>query len=176
MYTNNKSQHALLYQTLPANSHLRTFGCCCFLFLKHDTPHKLAPRSHLCVFLDYPPNYKGYKSLNLQRNKIIIFIHVAFYEDTFPFQHNGPSPPISQSIHQPSSPFLVIPTSYLHFTIQDLFLELVVLSIITWENLNSLLHTASLKAPNTNQILIRALETTPNFGPCSLNSTFDRAY
>jgi len=37
------------------------------------------------VFLEYPSNHRGYKRLDLSSNKMIIFRHVLFDENTFPY-------------------------------------------------------------------------------------------
>jgi hypothetical protein len=54
-------------------------------------PHKLAPRSVLCVFLCYSAHHKGYHYLDLSSNRVIISWQVIFDEMTFPFaQCHGP--------------------------------------------------------------------------------------
>jgi len=82
-----------LHGTLPSYHDLRTFGCSCYPNLTATAPHKLAPRSTLCVFLGYPPDHKGYRCLDLNTNRVIISRHVVFDETTFPFSLRQPSPP-----------------------------------------------------------------------------------
>lgn len=52
--------------------------------LSSTSPHKMSPRSTPCIFLDYPPNHRGYRCLNLANNKVLISRHVIFDEGTFP--------------------------------------------------------------------------------------------
>ena len=82
-----------LHGTLPSYHDLRAFGCTCYPNLTATTPHKLAPRSSLCVFLGYSPDHKGYRCLDLATNRVIISRHVVFDETTFPFSFRRPSPP-----------------------------------------------------------------------------------
>jgi len=82
-----------LYSAHPSYHDLRAFGCTCYPNLTATTPHKLAPRSALCVFIGYSPDHKGYRCLNLATNRVIISRHVVFDETTFPFSLRRPSPP-----------------------------------------------------------------------------------
>jgi hypothetical protein len=50
--------HFALFGTPPAYDHLRVFGCKCYPNLSATAPHKLAPRSVLCVFLGYSTHHK----------------------------------------------------------------------------------------------------------------------
>jgi hypothetical protein len=51
---NFQTPYFALYGASPSYHHLRVFGCKCYPNLFATTPHKLAPRSTLCVFLGYP--------------------------------------------------------------------------------------------------------------------------
>jgi len=86
--------HLALYGMPPTYDHLRVFGCKCYPNLSATAPHKLAPRSALCVFLGYSAHHKGYRCLDLSTNRVIISRHVIFDEMAFPFaERNGPSIP-----------------------------------------------------------------------------------
>lgn len=82
---NLQSPLYMLYNKNPSYSHLHVFGCLCFPLSPSNTIHKLQPRSTPCVFLGYPSNHRGYKCLDMTRNKIIICRHVLFDESTFPY-------------------------------------------------------------------------------------------
>ncbi|KAD4981985.1 hypothetical protein E3N88_18656 [Mikania micrantha] len=75
----------LLYHKQPSYSHLRTFGCGCYPNQNATRPHKVAPRSTLCIFLGYPPNFRGYRCLEVATGKVFLSRHVTFDESTFPF-------------------------------------------------------------------------------------------
>jgi hypothetical protein len=88
------TSHLALCGTPPAYYHLRVFGCKCYPNLSATVPHKLAPRSALCVFLGYSDHHKGYCCHDLSSNHIIISRHVIFDETTFSFaDRDGPHPP-----------------------------------------------------------------------------------
>ncbi|WVZ54515.1 hypothetical protein U9M48_005301 [Paspalum notatum var. saurae] len=76
--------HALFGRS-PTYDHLRVFGCRCYPNISSTSPHKLAPRSVLCVFLGYSSNHKGYRCLDIATNRVIISRHVVFDESSFPF-------------------------------------------------------------------------------------------
>lgn len=81
-----------LFQTLLLYSHLCVFGCLCYPNTSATMSHKLSPRSLPRVFLDYPPNHKGYHCLDLSSHRIFISRHVTFDESTFSFA-SPPNPP-----------------------------------------------------------------------------------
>ena len=60
--------HAALFSTAPSYDHLRVFGCKCYPYLSATAPHRLSPRSALCVFLDYSAHHKGYRCFYLSSN------------------------------------------------------------------------------------------------------------
>jgi hypothetical protein len=80
----NRTPFFALHGTQPSYAHLRVFGCACYPNLSSTAPHKLSPRSTLCVFLGYSSNHKGYRCLNLHSNQIIVSRHAVF-DETFPF-------------------------------------------------------------------------------------------
>jgi hypothetical protein len=61
-----------LFGTTPSYAHLRVFGCACYPNTCATVPHKLAPRSRRCVFLEYLSHHKGYQCLNLTTNRLLI--------------------------------------------------------------------------------------------------------
>jgi hypothetical protein len=77
--------HFSLFGVHPDLSHLRVLGCKCCPNLSAIAPHKIAPRSTICVFLGYPSEHKGYRCLDLTSNRLIILWHVTFAEASFPF-------------------------------------------------------------------------------------------
>jgi len=77
--------HQVLFGIAPTYSHLRVFGCACYPNLSAMAPHKLAPRSALCVFLGYSAHHKGYRCLDRSTNRVIVSRHVVFDEAQFPF-------------------------------------------------------------------------------------------
>ncbi|GKV50619.1 hypothetical protein SLEP1_g57319 [Rubroshorea leprosula] len=94
--------HEVFFGSPPKYDHLRTFGCACYPNMSATTPHKLAPRFTLCIFLGYPAHHKGYRCLDLATNKIIISRHVVFYETSFPYTYTAP---VSSPLPHFRSPF-----------------------------------------------------------------------
>jgi hypothetical protein len=84
--------HFALFAHNPSYEHLHVFGCICYPNLSATTPHKLSPRSTLCVSLGYSPNHKGYLCFDRQSNRTIISRHVVFYETSFPFSEDSNPP------------------------------------------------------------------------------------
>ena len=86
--------HLALFGKPPAYDHLRVFGCKYYPNMSATAPHKLAPRSVMCVFLGYSAHHKGYRCLDLSSNRVIVSRHVIFDETAFPFaERHGPSAP-----------------------------------------------------------------------------------
>ena len=77
--------HHALFGTPPRDDHLRVFGCACYTNTTATAPHKLAPRSTLCVFLGYSPDHKGYRCYDLTSDRVLISRHVVFDKSVFPF-------------------------------------------------------------------------------------------
>ncbi|KAL4334975.1 hypothetical protein GQ457_07G002860 [Hibiscus cannabinus] len=82
---NGKSSYELLYSRLPPYSHLRVFGCLCFVSTLKSTRDKFTKRALPGVFLGYAPGIKGYKIYVLQTHTIVISRNVVFHENIFPF-------------------------------------------------------------------------------------------
>ncbi|KAJ0436512.1 putative RNA-directed DNA polymerase [Helianthus annuus] len=80
-----------LYLCHPTYDHLRVFGCACYPNFSATESNKSNPRSVRCIFLGYPPNFRGYRCLDPSTGKVHISRHVDFDESTFPFT-TTPSP------------------------------------------------------------------------------------
>lgn len=99
----NNTRFHKLYKKIPTYTHLCVFGCLCFPNVVE--PHKISPRSTPSIFLGYPTNHKGYRCLDLQTKKTIIFHHVFFDEYSFPFCSLTPNSAPSQSLLNYIAPF-----------------------------------------------------------------------
>jgi hypothetical protein len=82
--------HQALFGTPPRYDHLRVFGCACYPNTAATAPHKLAPRSTLCVFLGYSPDHKGYRCFDLSSRHVLISRHVVFDESVFSYSTTTP--------------------------------------------------------------------------------------
>lgn len=107
----NRTPTSVLYLKNPTYDHLRTFGCACYPNLNATRPHKLAPRSKPCVFLGYPPQYRGYRCLDLSTGKVILSRHVTFDESSFPFTKLSSTPPTYPFQNDEPTPLLFEPTA-----------------------------------------------------------------
>ena len=85
-----KSPCEILFSKPPSYSHLRVFGCLCYVHDKNRSNDKFAPRAKPCVFIGYPMGKKGYKVCDIESHKIFTSRDVIFYEDKFPFQSLKP--------------------------------------------------------------------------------------
>ena len=80
-----KSPFELLFGKLPLITHLRVFGCACFPLLRPYLQNKLQPKTIMCVFLGYAPNFKGYICYDVSKKRSYISRHVVFNENVFPY-------------------------------------------------------------------------------------------
>jgi hypothetical protein len=62
-------------------SHLRSFGCKCFI-LKHDNLDKFESRSSDDILLGYTPHERSYRLFNLETNTIVESYDVNFNKTT----------------------------------------------------------------------------------------------
>ena len=94
-----KSPFELLFGKIPSVSHLRIFGCACFPLLHPYLQNKLQPKTHLCVFLGYASQSKGYLCYNISSKRLYVSRHVVFNENVFPYKDlvipTVSSPPLS---------------------------------------------------------------------------------
>jgi hypothetical protein len=75
----NLTPFELRFECKPSVSHLRPFGCKCFV-LKHDNLDKFESRSSDDIFLGYTPHGRSYRVFNLETNTIVESCDVTFDE------------------------------------------------------------------------------------------------
>lgn len=92
---NNVSPFHKLFGHHPTYSHLRTFGCVCFVHLLSHERKKLTPQSIRCAFLGYSTTQKGYVCYDPNIRRIKISRNVVFFEkQSFFTQDTAVSPPV----------------------------------------------------------------------------------
>lgn len=104
---NQKSLFELLFHKPPSFSHLRVFGCLCFVSTPFVHRLKFDSRAVHCVFLECPFNLKYYKVLNLHTGRISISRDVVFHESVFHFSPSSTSllsPPLSLPLSNAPAP------------------------------------------------------------------------
>lgn len=80
------SLYEKLYHKQHDYSFLKSLGCLCYVSTLVKDRTKFTPRADSCVFIGYPSEYKGYKVLHLDTNKVSISRNVIFHENIFPFK------------------------------------------------------------------------------------------
>jgi hypothetical protein len=69
----------------PSVSHLRPFGCKCFV-LKYGNLDKFESRSFDGILLEYTPHDRSYRVYNLETNTVVESCDMAF-DETTPYPH-----------------------------------------------------------------------------------------
>jgi hypothetical protein len=82
----NWTPFELCFGRQPSASHLRPFGCICFI-LKCENLDKFKSRSSDGIFLGYTPHGRSYRVLNLETNIIVELCDVTFNE-TAPYSRD----------------------------------------------------------------------------------------
>jgi hypothetical protein len=70
----------------PSVSHLRPFGCKCFV-LKHGNLDKFESRSFDGILLGYTTHYTSYRVYNFETNTVVVSFDVTF-DETAPCLHD----------------------------------------------------------------------------------------
>ena len=80
-----KTPHEAWFKKKPDVSHLRVWGCLAYVHVQKDK-RKESFSSHMekCIFVGYPPGYKGWQFYNLVTRKFIISERAEFDERYFP--------------------------------------------------------------------------------------------
>ena len=79
----NKTPYELLKGRKPNLSHLRAFGCVCFIHNNDkDNLGKFDAKSDEGIFLGYSSQSKAYKVMNKRTNRVEESVHVVFNEHT----------------------------------------------------------------------------------------------
>ncbi|XP_057250611.1 uncharacterized protein LOC130591346 [Beta vulgaris subsp. vulgaris] len=101
-----KLWHLRLYGVPPSLSHLKTFGCLCYVSTHKHKRSEFNDRAKPCVFLGYSDSQKGYKVLDLDSNKLAVTRDVYFHERHFPYhlfyKHSHPPSNYTNAIYLPS--------------------------------------------------------------------------
>eukprot|EP00268_Persea_americana_P055142 TRINITY_DN6387_c0_g1_i1.p1 TRINITY_DN6387_c0_g1~~TRINITY_DN6387_c0_g1_i1.p1 ORF type:complete len:240 (-),score=23.48 TRINITY_DN6387_c0_g1_i1:1835-2554(-) len=112
------SPYEKLFQIKPDLSHLKVFGCTCFVLLPEHERTKLAPRSSICVFLGYGIEQKGFRCYDPKANRLRISCNASFLEHV-PYYTLLLQPLLQDN---PPSSLLILFQIYFHLTFLPLLL------------------------------------------------------
>ncbi|CAH9140336.1 unnamed protein product [Cuscuta epithymum] len=99
-----KTPYEALTVHVPDHSHLRVFGCLCFVYDHRAKNDKFAPRSRKCVFVGYPHGKKGWKVYDFATGDIFVSRDVLFHEHEFPFPKAPTDEDVSEAV--PTAPLI----------------------------------------------------------------------
>jgi hypothetical protein len=88
MCSTSKNPHSTPYakwhKEKPDISHLRVWGCLAYVHIQKDKRVGLSSHMEKCIFIGYPPGYKGWKFYNPVTKRVIISERADFDERCFP--------------------------------------------------------------------------------------------
>lgn len=108
----HKSPYFRLFKRDADYLFLRVFGTAFYPHLRPYNAHKLDYRSHICTFIGYSTNHKGYLCFHRPSSRVYVSRNILFDETVFPFRDSlsSPSTILSSSSH-PSLPLsLILPS------------------------------------------------------------------
>ncbi|WZZ61068.1 hypothetical protein YC2023_061175 [Brassica napus] len=94
---NGRTPFELVYKRPPPMSHLRVFGCLCYVHNQKHGGDKFEERGTRSVSVGYPFNNKGWRVYNLDISKVSVSRDVVFNESEYPFSTPVLSIPIIPS-------------------------------------------------------------------------------
>ena len=98
------SPYEKLYGQKPTNTHLKVFGCLCFVSTIKQGRNKLDTRAQPAIFLGYPHGQKAHKVFNLVIQQIAISRDIIFHEHHFPYHISTNFSSPSSRIYLPTPP------------------------------------------------------------------------
>ncbi|CAM8877096.1 unnamed protein product [Rhodiola kirilowii] len=99
-----KTPFEVLFGAKPDYTHMKVFGCKCYVTNVQPNKSKFDPRANICVFLGYPFGQKGYKVFDLQSHSVHVSRDVLFVENDFPFQARNADNVATVGVPLPSFP------------------------------------------------------------------------
>ena len=94
---NGRTPFELVYKRPPPMSHLRVFGCLCYVHNQKHGGDKFEERGTRSVSVGYPFNNKGWRVYNVDISKVSVSRDVVFNESEYPFSTPVLSIPIIPS-------------------------------------------------------------------------------
>lgn len=91
--------HEAWHKRKPDVSHLRVWGCLAYVHIQKDKRASFGPHMEKCIFVGYPPGYKGWQFYNPVTRKFIISERAEFDERYFP----GIKPTLMNAIPTPAT-------------------------------------------------------------------------
>src|SRR4051812_32522015 len=95
----NATPYELWFKKKPNVSHLRVWGCTAYVHIQRDKRRSLGSHMEKCVFVGYPPGYKGWKFYNPTTKHTFISERADFDERFFGLKHTPvTSSPFTEAI------------------------------------------------------------------------------